>query len=422
MAVAALDDERRRWRPDGVQPRAQLIAEALVVIEAQTRSEYQIVAQCPFILNEQGLVIHAGLAVFQALMLEAFPAQLRTPGEHAVVELARERAVDHLLLERVIGRLVDAGCGRVDRLDVAHITAHLAVPTSQLTAPANVRMGAGDVVAVAIRALLGARGIEGTLILAVEDIEIHLVALSEIEHTAHTTLHRMMSFELGDFRLQGVCNCAVAAVGAREFERQHIVDLASAVDRLLHKTATRTIRLCAALDQHRGLPLITGLAGDHVHHASQRLGPVERGHGSANHFNALHRHHRHPAERVVGVPDNIIASCDALAIDHREDVLALHAAQRQGLAPSGADHVEANPGLILNRLHQIRRHARIQFLAIHHAHARGRRARIVFVHGGGHRHIVQRALGHLLGHCRQRQTERQRQRSGAKQGMNGEGS
>ena len=99
-------------------------------------------------------------------------------------------------------------------------------------------------------------------------------------------------------------------------------------------------------------------------------------------------------------------------------MLALHAAQGKCLAACRADDVKAHTRLILNGFQQIRRHACVEFFAIHHAHAGWRGAYVVLRHGCRHCHIGQCGSS-LLSHRWHCQTQRQSQRRCAKQRFRG---
>ncbi len=90
--------------------------------------------------------------------------------------------------------------------------------------------------------------------------------------------------------------------------------------------------------------------------------------------------------------NHVIAGADAPPINQRQRALALHAAQRQRLAPAHLPPLKGHPRRAAHGIEQVGRIALGQLLLGHHRHTGGRGAGLLLGHGGRHRDGLQGVL------------------------------
>ena len=241
-----------------------------------------------------------------------------------------------------------------------------------------------DVVAAAVGALGGGCGVVEAALVVARPAGLQRLLRRQREAGTQAAGLRMVALDLGDARVLAVRHGGGVRDLAVHAQREAIAHRPGGK----HRGLARGLALArtggvAARDADRSDPAVLGLARDHVDHAAQRLGAVERRHGAADDLDALDGRHGQPAVLVVGVADHVVGRADAPPVDQRQRVLALQAAQRQRLAPAHLARREREAGRAAHRVEQVGGVARLQLFAADHGHAGGRGARVLLGQRGG---------------------------------------
>ena len=149
-------------------------------------------------------------------------------------------------------------------------------------------------------------------------------------------------------------------------------------------------------------PLVAPAAGDHVDHATDRAGAIQRGHGAANNLDPLDVRQRvdTEVERAGGLGRVV----DRHAVAQHQHVVGIRAAHEEAGLPAGpAGRHHAHAGDVRQRVDQGVEAVLLDHLPRHHRHARGDAVDLGGDARGGHHDVGLGDRQFVRGECRDSQ-------------------
>ena len=220
------------------------------------------------------------------------------------------------------------------------------------------------------------------LLVAGVDREIDALIIQRRPAQADVAGARVLLVELAERRVGGITQVVALTEFPPQVQPQLAIDQRPAqIETGLALVAVQATVAEGGVAAERALPLIGGGAGDHVDHAAQGFGAVQRGHRPADDFDPLDGLGGHPAQFEIRVGDAGRRGVDTLAIDQHQGLFGVHAANGDAAARQpevfqiNADGIAHGVGQVIDR-------SAAQLIAGNHANA-GRYIGGVALGGGG---------------------------------------